>query len=310
MSRTPAYQIRLGGYGPSSTCFSKGLRYIGERLSKTYGDEVDVKYIYNILDLDYRSEDILWLVESGMLTIGYQSTSYFTQRVPEMGVLDLPFVFQDRIVARNLMDGELGETLAAKLEDHMACRILGYFENGFRHISNNLRPIHMPEDLSGMRIRVLPSEIQSRTFEHLGAIPLSMDLSEALQCIASGTIEAQENPLANTVTYGAHKYHRFHTLSGHSYLSRPIMVHRPSFEGLRNEIRTTLVEAVREAIVLQRQLAIEEENEARNQILIEQGEIHELADVEYNAFRQSVSPLLDKARTIFDQNILSLLPSL
>ena len=92
-------------------------------------------------------------------------------------------------------------------------RILGWFENGFRHISNRVRPVSLPADLEGMHIRVLPSQIQKRTFELLGARPQSMDLTEAIRMIEAGEIDAQENPLANTVTYGVHKFHRFHTFS-------------------------------------------------------------------------------------------------
>jgi len=97
-------------------------------------------------------------------------------------------------------------------------RILGFFENGFRHLSNRLRPVRLPVDLAGMRIRVLPSRIQARTFELLGAVPLRLDLTEAIAKITAGEIDAQENPLSNTVTYGVHKFHRFHTLTNHFYI--------------------------------------------------------------------------------------------
>ncbi|MGH7126325.1 MAG: TRAP transporter substrate-binding protein [Stellaceae bacterium] len=213
-------EIRLGGYGPATTTFSRALKLIGDRVKAALGDSVEIRTIWNIMDFGYKSEDILWLVESGVLTLGYQSTSYFTDRVPDLGLLDLPFLFATREAARTAMDGRLGEVLAGRIEAGMNHRILGYFENGFRHISNRLRPVHRPADLAGMTIRVLPSDIQVRTFELLGAVPLRMDLTEAIERIRAGTIDAQENPLANTVTYGVHKFHRFHSLTSHFYLSR------------------------------------------------------------------------------------------
>jgi len=75
-------QIRMGGYGPASTGFSRALKSIGDRLTAEFGDRVDVKYVWNIMELGYRAEDILWLVEHGLLTLGYQSSSYLTDRVP------------------------------------------------------------------------------------------------------------------------------------------------------------------------------------------------------------------------------------
>ncbi len=220
----------MGGYGPPSTGFSLALKKIGDRLEAGFGDEVEVKYVYNILDLGYRGEDILWLVEQGVLTLGYQSSSYLTERVPDLGAADLPFLFPDARQARSGMDGRLGQVLTARIEAGMNYRILGYFENGFRHVSNRLRPIRTPADMKGMKIRVLPSQMQARTFELLGADPKMMDLSEAIEAVKAGTLDAQENPFANTVTYGVHKYHRFHSATNHFYLSRPIFLHRPTFD--------------------------------------------------------------------------------
>jgi TRAP-type C4-dicarboxylate transport system substrate-binding protein len=301
-------KIRLGGYGPSTTSFSLALKRIGERLESDFGNAVDVKYVWNILDLGYRSEDILWLVEDGFLTLGYQSSSYFTEKVPAVGSLDLPFVFQDRQEVRGLMDGDLGKLIAAELESRMDLRILGFFENGLRHVSNKVRPINTPADFGGMSIRVLPSEIQARTFELLGATPLILDLVDALERVVAGTIDAQENPLANTVTYGAHKYHRYHTLTGHSYLSRPVFVHRPSFDRFPEELQSAMRQAVRDAVAFQRELKVAEEEEARREIVREGGEVVELSESDLALFRTAVAPIYDEARKTYSPELLELLP--
>src|SRR6202035_4150335 len=141
------------------------------------------------MDLGYRAEDILWLVEHGLLTLGYQSSSYLTDRVPELGVVDLPFLFDRTERARAAIDGALGRLLAQKIEERVNYRILGFFENGFRHLSNRLRPVRTPGDLAGMRIRVLPSAVQARTFELMGALPLRLDLIEAIAAIKAATID-------------------------------------------------------------------------------------------------------------------------
>ncbi len=305
---TEPIKIRLGGYGPSTTSFSLALQRIGDRLISEMGDAVDVKYVWNILDLGYRSEDILWLVEEGFLTLGYQSSSYFTERVPALGALDLPFVFQDRELVRGMMDGDLGKAIADEMESRMDLRVLGFFENGLRHVSNNLRPVKTPADFGGMSIRVLPSEIQARTFELLGATPLTLDLVEALERVVAGTIDAQENPLANTVTYGAHKYHKFHTLTGHSYLSRPIFLHRPSFDRFPEAIQNLMREAVQDAVRFQRELKVAEEEEARREILKEGGQIVELTDSDLELFQKAVTPLYDEARRTYKPDLIKLLP--
>ncbi len=292
-------QIRMGGYGPASTCFSRALQFIGDRLTAEFGPTVDVKYVWNIMDFGYRAEDILWLVENGILTLGYQSSSYLTDRIPELGMVDLPFLFADKDAARAAIDGALGNFLTRTIEARTNYRILGYFENGFRHISNRLREVRTPADLKGMRIRVLPSKVQARTFELLGAVPLRWDLTEALKAIAAGTIDAQENPLANTVTYGAHKFHRFHTLTGHFYVSRPIFLNRTAFDAWPPDLQHVMRQAVTDAVVYQRELAIDEEREARTAIETEGCAIVEPTLGEHTAFAAAVLPLLDEARDTY-----------
>ncbi len=299
----------MGGYGPPTTGFSKALKFIGDRLIAQFGEDVAVDYVWNIMDHGHKAEDILTLVESGEMTLGYQSSSYLTDRVPELGFVDLPFLFANNDQARAAMDGALGSFLARKTEERVNYRILGWFENGFRHISNRVRPVHVPADLKGMKIRVLPSEIQRRTFELLGALAMRMDLTEAIAMIKAGTLDAQENPLANTVTYGVHKFHKFHTLTHHFYISRPIFLHRPSFDAWPEDLKRAMQAAVIEAVAFQRQLAVEE-HESSRKIIEEAGcEIVELNVDEHAAFVAAVQPLLIDARKMYGESIFRLMPS-
>jgi len=303
---TKPIQIRMSGYGPATTGFSRALKRMGDRLQAQFGDAVDVKYVWNIMDFGYRAEDILWLVESGVLTLGYQSSSYLTDRIPQLGLVDLPFLFADNASARAAMDGPLGEMLARRIEEATNFRILGWFENGFRHISNRLREVRAPADLTGMRIRVLPSRIQARTFELLGAVPFACDLSEGLKAIAAGTVDAQENPLSNTVTYGAHKFHRFHTLTSHFYVSRPIFIHRTSFDAWPADLQRAMRDAVTDAVAFQRGLTVGEEREARTVLEREGCTITALEPAEHAAFTAAVRPLLDEARETYGHEAMRL----
>ncbi len=305
---TTPIQIRMGGYGPPTTGFSKSLKFIGDKLAAEFGPRVEIEYVWNIMDHGYKAEDILTLVENGEMTLGYQSSSYLTDRVPELGFVDLPFLFANNDQARAAMDGGLGSFLARKTEERVNYRILGWFENGFRHISNRLRSVHMPADLKGMKIRVLPSEIQKRAFELLGAVAMRMDLTEAIAMIKAGTLDAQENPLANTVTYGVHKFHKFHTLTSHFYISRPIFLHRTVFDAWPDELRRAMQQAVTEAVAFQRKLAVEEHEQSRTAIEQQGCEIVELNASEHAAFVAAVQPLIADARTMYGEQMFKLVP--
>jgi TRAP-type transport system periplasmic protein len=303
-----AIRIRMGGYGPPSTGFSKSLKLIGEKLGAQFGNDVKIEYVFNIMDHGHKAEDILTLVENGEITLGYQSSSYLTDRVPELGFVDLPFLFSSNAQARAAMDGTLGEFLARKTEERINYRVLGWFENGFRHISNRLRPIHRPADMAGMKIRVLPSEIHRRTFDLLGAVAMRMDLTEAIAMIKAGTLDAQENPLANTVTYGVHKFHKFHTLSNHFYISRPIFLHRPSFESWPDSLKRAMQSAVSEAVAHQRKLAVEEHEESYRAIEAESCEINALTAKEHELFVAAVQPLLADAQKTYGDAMFKMVP--
>jgi tripartite ATP-independent transporter DctP family solute receptor len=296
MSMSKPIPIRMGGYGPPTTGFSKSLKFIGDRLTAQFGDRVDVKYVWNIMDFGYKAEEILFLVESGILTLGYQSSSYLTDRVPELSFVDMPFLFDSTETARGAMDGALGKRLEQAIEAKCNYRILGWFENGFRQISNKVRTIRTPDDLKGIRIRVLPSQIQKRTFELLGATPMIMDLTEAIDLIKKGEIDAQENPLTNTVTYHVHKFHRYNTISNHFYISRPIFLHRPTFDAWPDDLKAAMRRLVKEAVAFQRDLHIKEEEDAEAVMKAEGCEIVTLDAAQHKLFADKVQPIYAEAR--------------
>ena len=197
----------MGGYGPPTTGFSKSLKFIGDRLQAEFGDRVAIEYVWNVMDLGYKAEDILRLVENGEITLGYQSSSYLTDRVPELGFVDLPFLFS-RTMRRRAQRWTATRAPFSRARPKSASTIAS--SAGSRTASatspTGCARCITPADLKDMRIRVLPSEIHRRTFELLGADAMRMDLTEAIAMIKAGTLDAQENPLANTVTYGVHQF--------------------------------------------------------------------------------------------------------
>ena len=135
-------------------------------------------------------------------------------------------------------------------------------------------------------------------------------MTEAIAAIKAGTIDAQENPFANTVTYGVHKFHRFHTVTNHFYISRPIFLNRTQFDSWPEYLQSAMLEAVKRAVALQRDLAIAEDREARAAIEGAGCEITELTADEHSQFRAAVAPLLKEARQTYGQKMFDLIPAL
>ena len=301
------FQIIFAGYGPENTSFSKSLKIMGDKISNLFPDLVDVQYVYNVMDLGYKSEDILWMTDQGILTVTYQSTSYLTDDVPELGFVDLPFLFRDNVHARRAMDGALGHYLTNRIEDRKNYKILGYLENGFRQISNSVGAIRHPDDMKGLRIRVLPSDIHSRFFELLGASPIRMDLTKAITDIQTGALDAQENPYTNTTTYGVHNYHKHHTLSNHFYISRAIMCNRSQFYIWPEPLKQAIMEAAGDAMQWQRTQIETDVREAEKLIVEAGGQIHSLTEAQTALFREKIAPLYKDARDQFGNTPFDLL---
>ena len=185
--------------------------------------------------------------------------------------------------------------------------VLGYFENGFRHLSNWKKKIAKPEDLLGMSIRTLGSNTHNRTFEILGMHPKSMRLDEAKLAIEKHEVDAQENPFANTMTYGIHRIHKFHTLSNHFYLSRGIYANPQNYNSWPDDIQKAIPDIIKEAVPFQRNLAVEEEKIARQEIEKLGGTVHELTIEDNRAFKRVLAPIYKEVRDRMDESLLKLL---
>lgn len=299
-------RIRFAGYSPPDSTHSRAALHFRESLRQKAGEAVRVDLFWNVLDFGYKLEDLLSMVECGLLTLCYLSTSYLAARVPELEVIDLPFVFEDEAHAHAALDGRLGAFLSARTESRTGYRVLGYWDNGFRHLTNRLRPVRTPADLRGMRIRLQPNEVHVKTFELLGAVAVPVDLKEGIAMIERGEVDAQENPLANTVTYGVANHHRYVTLSGHLYGARGLYVHKESFDSWPAEVQRAVREAAREAIGFQRRLAAETERELRARLEQQGLSIIELTAEERSAFARAVQPVREEARSRLGDDVLAL----
>lgn len=300
--RAGVERIILGGYAPAESSFGQGLDLIGKRLEARFGDAVEVRYVYNVIDIGYEAgNSLLWLVDSGLVTLGYLSVA---DQVDALNVAALPFLFPDEASARAVMDGRLGAAAAAQMESQTNYRVLGFFENGLRHISNSVRPVYTPADARGLRIR--PHRSQLRLFELLGAAGPVMQLPATIPLMADGTVHGQENPFENIVSYGIHDVQRYYTTTAHSYLSRPIFVNRERFDAWPVELQQEMRAAVAEAVRLQRELHDREELAARELIEAAGGEIVDLTPEQRAEFVAVAAPIYAEAREIYSADLLAL----
>ena len=218
--------IRFGGYQPPTSVHNKAAEMFGNALATRLGEAVTFSLDGNIIASGRQAVDLLRLVERGELTLCYFSASYLAERVPAFALLDLPFLLTNRPTAYAVLDGPLGQHLAEQLAAHTGFRLLDWWDNGFRHLSNRVRPIQRPADCQGLRLRTLMSDLHQEVFRLLGFEPVALDVKDLLAGVKAGTIDAQENPLTNIYNFGIHEHHRYITLSSHFFGAAVLLCHQ------------------------------------------------------------------------------------
>ena len=288
--------LRIGGYGPEKSAHGAGLAAFRDYVVSATDGELEIDVTWNIMDDGRPNTDLFDLVESGEMFLCYFSSSYLGDRVNELDVLETPFLFADLDSAHHSLDGPLGERLRQAVRDRTGFEALGFWDNGFRHMTNRLHPIHTPEDCRGMTVRVQPNAIHEELISCWGAEPMAVELSEGVSLISSGTVDAQENPLANTVAYGVHQVHPYVTMTGHLYGARGLFANRDVYESLPVDLRDVVDSGVRTAIIDQRALAAELEDTLRRDLEAAGVDFVDLTIEERDAFRQASGPAIEKAR--------------
>jgi C4-dicarboxylate-binding protein DctP len=268
---------------------------LGRALTQRLGDALDFEIEGNVMDAGHQAADLLAMVEGGEKTLCYFASSYLAERVPEIAVLDLPFVIKSRAQAYAALDGALGVRLAERIGAATGYRVLAFWDNGFRHLSNRVRPIREPKDCRALRIRTLSSALHTEIFRRLGFDPVTLDVKELVAAVRAGTIDAQDNPLTNIYNFGIHEFHRHITLSAHFFGAATLLCHKASYDAWPDEVRRAMAEAVAEATAAQREFAAAEDDRVRAALRATDNEVVELSDDERDAFRAAVAPVVEAA---------------
>jgi tripartite ATP-independent transporter DctP family solute receptor len=165
---------------------------------------------------------------------------------PLYALLEAPYLYRDRDHIRKVMESAvvagLGETLIKK-----GLRMVGFYENGFRHITNSTRPINSPADVKGLKIRTPENLAQVETFKALGAVATPMAYSELYNAMAQGVVDGQENPLQNIWTGKMFEVQKHLAMTGHIYNSAYIIVSNKFWMALPADLRKIAEESIREA---------------------------------------------------------------
>ena len=213
----------------------------------------------------YKDSDEIAALQRGDVQILAPSLAKFGPLgVREFEAFDLPYLFDSFADVHRVTMGPIGKDLLAKLEPKGIVG-LAFWDNGFKQMSAN-KPLRHPDDVKGLKMRIQPSSVLQAEMRALGATPVAMDFSEAYAALKSGSIDGTENPASNFLTQNMQDVQKYLAVTYHGYIGYAVIANRAFWQGLPDDIRRTLAEAMRDATVFANDIASEANNDALGEI--------------------------------------------
>ena len=235
-------EITLGHVGEPGSLFELSANEFARAANEKLGDKAKVvTYGSSQLGTD---EELLQKLRLGTAGMALPS-SVMSSVVPEFGLFEMPYLVKDREHMKRIQEAVFWPTLVPAAEEK-GYKVLAIWENGFRHITNNVRPIVTPEDLKGIKLRTPSGEWRVKMFQAYGANPTPMSFSEVFTALQTGVVDGQENPLTQISSGNFQEVQDYLSMTGHVYTPAYLLVGLNTWESWPEEVRTILEETARE----------------------------------------------------------------
>ncbi len=243
-------KVRMSVESAPGSATQTMLAAFRDALTDELGDAVEIEYF----DSGTLGDEIVHMeqVRTGQLDV-IPIGSDAVQLDSKWAVFDMPFLFPDRATASRVLDGEIGQQLADSMRESAGLQVLGFGEIGFRNITNNVRPVVVPADLEGLKLRTPGSKTRIMAFEMLGATPVTMNIGELYLALQQGTVDGQENPLANIKAFSWNEVQKYLSLSGHVYTPITLVMNGARWDGLSDDQKAAVERAAATAVEASRQ---------------------------------------------------------
>ncbi len=248
-------ELTFGHVGAPGSLFEISVNEFAKRANEKLAGKATVTG-YGSSQLG-KDKELLQKLKLGTVTFALPSTVMSTV-ADEFGLFEMPYLVKSRDHMGRI-EGEIFWAQIAPAAEAKGYKILAVWENGFRHITNNIRPINKPEDLSGLKLRTPKGEWRVKMFQAYGANPTPMSFSEVFTALKTGVIDGQENPFAQIYSAKFQEVQKYLSLTGHVYTPAYVLVGKDYWESLPEDVRQTLEETAQEtqAFVYEQAAALE-----------------------------------------------------
>ncbi|MBD9511233.1 TRAP transporter substrate-binding protein [Ensifer sp. ENS10] len=268
-----------------------GMEKFAELVKDKSGGKIEVKlFPGGTLGGDVQTVSAL---QGGVIEMTVLNAGILANNVKQFGAVDLPFLFDSGAEADKVMDGAFGDSLLKLLPDTGLIG-LGYWELGFRNLTNNRHPVTKLEDIKGLKIRTIQSPIPIELFNTLGANAVPLPYTELYTALETGTVDGQENPAANIMNAKFYEVQKYMTLTRHQYNPQIVLVSKKFWDGLNDEEKAVLEAAATEARDYQRKVSRDADAAALEEIRKTGMEVSEFSPEETQKLRDAVKPVIEK----------------
>jgi TRAP-type transport system periplasmic protein len=238
-------------------------------------------------------------VQAGTLHMTAITAGVLANFVPEMGIIEMPFVYPNRDVAYKVLDDKEVKDRFVKFCDAKGFVFIGYTENEFRDMTNSKHPIKRPEDMKGLKIRVVESPVFIDTFKALGANPTPLPFPEIYNALQQKVIDGQDNPLFTSIIMKFTEVNKFATVTNHILTECPVVVNKKFWASLTPDQQKIFREAADAQIKTNREGNTKGRVDAMEKAKAQKVDVYTLTDADRAAFKTAVKPVLDKYRGVY-----------
>ena len=295
--------IRFGHLNNADHPVSFGVKRFGEILATKSGGKMKVmEFPASQLGNEMQQQSAL---QGGVQQMSAPATTSLAGIVKEFGLVDFPFAVSNYAQADALLDGPLGQALIAKLPEK-GLVALGYWDLGFRNVTNSKRAITKPEDFDGLKLRVIPNPVFLDTFKAFKANPVPMPFAELYGALEARAVDGQENPFAVILSNKFYEVQKFVSATNHVYAANIVLVSKKFWDQLTPAEQKMMNEAADESRANQRQVSRAAAQKAVGELQAKGLQYNEVSPAEQKRMQQIAKPVIDRFAATYDPAIVKL----
>ncbi len=295
--------IKFGHLNNADHPVSMGVKRFAELVAAKSGGKLKVQeFPASTLGNELQQQSAL---QGGVQEMTAPATTSLAGIVKEFGLIDFPFAVANFAQADALLDGPFGQTLLAKLPEKGLVS-LGYWDLGFRNVTNSKRPITRPEDMEGLKLRVIPNPVFVDTFKALKANPVPLAFAELYGALESKAVDGQENPFSVILSNKMYEVQKYVSATNHVYAANIILISKRFWDKLSPMEQKIMTDAANEARTYQRQASRAAAQTAVAELQVKGMAFNELSKAEQVRMAQVAKPVTDRLAASYDPAMVKL----